>query len=108
MKFGTALIFGLLFPSAAFAQTQNECIDKLDAAAIKTGLLQNYKLEGRKAVLFVNESMWNKLYVDVKEGFAETVNCAIAGPGMAIVIDFRGSKSGKTLANWDGLHLSFD
>lgn len=92
--------------SHAHAQSQADCIEKIERAAIATGLIQKYYMEGRKPVVVVKESMWNQMDFATKTGVAETFDCATAGPGMSLVnVQYISNMSGKVLHVWDGLKL---
>lgn len=102
-----AILGLLLSASPAFAEDQNACQDKIQNSAIKTGVIVGYKMQGRTPVVMVNEHMWDRLDFMVKSNIAETFDCAVAGPGNALVgVEYISNMSGKVLHVWDGLKLT--
>lgn len=85
------------------SESQDACRSRIQTAAIETGVIAGYKMEGSTAVVMVNERMWNKLDFNVKSNIADTWNCAIAGPGKTLRrVEYISSLSGKILHLWDG------
>jgi hypothetical protein len=104
----TGLIFGLLMMATpAAAENQAECQNKFMTLGQATGLVVKYEMRGARPVVVVNERMWNQIPFDAKTGLADTFDCAVAGPGKALMgVEYRSNLTDKVLARWNGLRLS--
>lgn len=89
--------------SPGHSESQDACQNRIQTAAIETGVIVGYKMEGSTAVVQVNERIWNRLDFNVKSNIADTWNCAIAGPGKTLRrVEYISNISGKILHLWDG------
>ncbi len=70
-------------------------------AAEEAGIIYGVGMIGRQPTASVDEATFMAVDFGTKTGFAETLNCAVAGPGkMLASIDFVSHRTNKRLARW--------
>lgn len=85
-----------------------ECQQKL-TLGMAIGLVKNMEMRGRMPTVVVDERLWNGADFSTKTGLAETYDCAIAGPGMALSrAEFRSNMTDRVLARWNGVRLEVE
>jgi hypothetical protein len=70
--------------------------------AFGTGLLKN----GPGVSVYIPESYWRRSSYADKSALAQSISCAIAGVGMALLFEFRSDMTGNIIGRWSGARLT--
>ncbi len=85
---------------AADPETQQDCADRW-LEAEEAGIVYGVGMVDGRPTASVDEETFMAVDFATKTGFADTLNCAVAGPGkMLASIDFVSNRTNKRLARW--------